>query len=123
MSASDRVLAKPFITGLLRTPDLNSSSCLARYSGCCPAMIGLAGLPREPSAAWHAPHTCVDNCCPLAMSTFGGALASWAKTGNANEAANNKAIGDFMRSDLEERETKRVGRNKAANFTMAHDRV
>src|SRR4029453_17548453 len=101
MSVSDSVLAKPFMIGLLRLPDLNSSSCLARYSGCCPAMIGLAGLPREPSAVWQGPHTCVDSVCPLATSTLGGAWASWAKTGSANEAANNTVIGDFMRSNLE----------------------
>jgi hypothetical protein len=44
---------------LLRLPDLNSCSCLTRYSGCWPAMIGLAGLPREPSKLWQAPQTCV----------------------------------------------------------------
>ena len=98
MSLSDSVLAKPFITGLLRLPDLNSPNCLARYSGCWPAMIGLAGLPREPSAVWQAPHTCVDRVCPLARSGLTGALDSAAATGNANEAASNRAMGDFMRS-------------------------
>src|SRR5262245_9877286 len=99
MSVSDSVLAKPFITGLLRLPDLNSLSCLARYSGCWPAMIGLAGLPREPSAVWHAPQTCVDSVWPLAMSGLAGVvLDSAATTGNASEAArhNTAANGDFM---------------------------
>src|SRR6185503_16339865 len=116
MSASDSVEAKPFITGLLRLPDLNSSSCLARYSGCWPAMIGLAGLPRDPSAAWHAPHTCVDKVCPLAMSTLGGALASWAKTGSANEAANNTVMGDFMRSTSRGQGPKRCGSEQTREF-------
>ena len=61
-------------------------------------MIGLAGAPREPSAAWQAAHTWVDSAWPLAVSTLGGALESWAKTGNASEAANNRVKGDFMRS-------------------------
>ena len=56
MSSSVSVEAMPFITGLSRLPDLNSASCLARYSGCWPCRIGLAGLPREPSAVWQAAH-------------------------------------------------------------------
>src|SRR5262245_39346908 len=115
MSVSDSALAKPFITGLLRLPDLNSLSCLARYSGCWPAMIGLAGLPREPSAVWQAPQTWVDNACPLARSGLTGALFSAATTGIANAAANNRAMGDFIRSTLGD------GRaSKPTNFTMAH---
>ena len=45
--------------GFLRLPDLNSASCLTRYSGCWPCRIGCAGLPREPSALWQAAQTCV----------------------------------------------------------------
>src|SRR5262245_34154979 len=114
MSVSDRVLAKPFITGLLRLPDLNSPSCLARYSGCWPAMIGLAGLPRDPSAVWHAPHTCVDSVCPLARSGLAGAFDSAAATGSTNAVASIRAMGDFIRSTLG------AGASKPANFTMAH---
>src|SRR5436190_6261727 len=109
------------MTGLLRTPDLNSPSCLARYSGCWPAMIGLAGLPREPSAVWHAPQTCVESAWPLAMSGLAGAADSAAATGSASEAAkHNKATsGDFMRV----LPRKAIGESKPANFTMADERA
>src|SRR5689334_11995929 len=63
MSSALSVDAMPFMIGLLRWPALNSASCLTRYSGCCPWMIGLAGLPREPSIVWQAMHT------PLAMAS------------------------------------------------------
>src|SRR5512138_1336654 len=117
MSVSDNVLAKPFITGLLRLPDLNSLSCLARYSGCWPAMIGLAGLPREPSAVWQAPQTCVESACPLAMSGLAGALDSAAATGSASEAAkHDKAESGRCMSD---QTSAGRGGQKPANFTMA----
>ncbi|CKT52635.1 Uncharacterised protein [Mycobacterium tuberculosis] len=35
ISCSDSIAAMPLMTGLLRLPDLNSCSCLTRYSGCC----------------------------------------------------------------------------------------
>src|SRR5262245_25168439 len=121
MSVSDSVLAKPFITGLLRLPDLNSPSCLARYSGCWPAMIGLAGLPRVPSAVWRAAHTCVDIAWPLAMSGLAGALESAATTGSASEAVkhNRAASGDCMSVVPRARR----GGQKPANFTMGHERA
>ena len=40
--------------GLLRLPDLKSCNCLTRYSGCCWASLGLAGMPELPSAPWQA---------------------------------------------------------------------
>ena len=46
MSSSVSAAAKPCMIGLLRLPALNSCSCLTRYSGCCCASLGLAGMPR-----------------------------------------------------------------------------
>jgi hypothetical protein len=45
------------MTGLARLPALNSANCLARYSGCCCANLGLEGMAELPSAPWHAAQT------------------------------------------------------------------
>src|SRR5947209_3035850 len=79
MSSSDRVEAMPRMMGLLRLPALNSVSCLNRYSGCWPWMIGFAGLPREPSLAWQATHTPLEMASPLARSGLAAAGASAAR--------------------------------------------
>jgi hypothetical protein len=47
----------------------------------------------------------------LARSGFAGALDSAAPTENANEAVNNRAIGDFMRST-----SKSVGGEQTGEF-------
>jgi hypothetical protein len=73
MSLSLSAATMPDMMAFLRLPDLNSASCLARYSGCWPARIGLAGLPREPSAVWQAMHTSVAIFWPLARSGLAGA--------------------------------------------------
>src|SRR5437762_12535303 len=87
MSASLNGAAMPFMIGLSRVPDLNSVSCLARYSGCCPCRIGLAGLPRVPSLVWQAAQTSADLAWPLARSGLAAALASAACAVTANEAS------------------------------------
>ena len=63
----------PIMTGLSRAGflppwALKSTSCLCRYSGNCPAILGLAGAVLLPSAAWHAAHTWFAMFCALAAS-------------------------------------------------------
>src|SRR5262245_41043557 len=99
MSSGLSVEAKPFMTGLLRLPSLNSVSCLTRYSGCWPWRMGLAGLPREPSAVWQAAQTWVEIAWPLARSGLAGAGASAAIAGTTVHAARAASIReaiDFM---------------------------
>src|SRR5258708_2679500 len=43
MAAMVANLSSDDMTGLARVPDLNSCSCLSRYSGCWPARLGFAG--------------------------------------------------------------------------------
>src|SRR3954452_14135828 len=89
MSSGLSVEAMPCMIGLTRLPALNSVSCLTRYSGCWPCRIGLAGLPREPSAEWQAAQTFVEIAWPF--SAAGLALtASFADAGARNAAANNR---------------------------------
>ena len=57
MSSSDSMEAKPCMTALARLPDLNSCSCLTRYSGCCCASLGFSAMLELPSAAWQATQT------------------------------------------------------------------
>ena len=62
MSASERFATMPIMTALSRAGflppcGLKSASCLCRYSGIWPAILGLAGAVLLPSAAWHAAHT------------------------------------------------------------------
>ena len=64
MSSSLSGAAKPCMIGLARLPDLNSFSCLTRYSGCCCASLGLAGMMELPSAPWHAAQTAVKLALP-----------------------------------------------------------
>src|SRR4249920_2065524 len=92
MSSSLSVAAMPFMTALSRLPALNSVSCLTRYSGCWPCRIGLAGLPRDPSLVWQAPHTLVDVAWPLARSGLAAAAASAAAAAGAMAAANRPDI-------------------------------
>ena len=59
--------------------------------------MGLAGLPREPSAVWQAPHTWVEMAWPLLRSGLKAAgLASEAHTEPANNMEKNRAENDFM---------------------------
>src|SRR3990167_3308139 len=95
MSSSDRLPAKPFMIALSRLPDLNSLSCLTRYSGCCWARLGLTGGVELPSAAWQATHTWPNKAAPLARS----GLADWAWALNdkaAAAAAQRSETGNFM---------------------------
>src|SRR3990167_2460332 len=95
MSSSDRLPAKPFMIALSRLPDLNSLSCLTRYSGCCWARLGLAGVVEVPSAAWQATHTWPNKAAPLARA----GLAVWAGALNdmaAAAAAQGSEAGNFM---------------------------
>src|SRR5688572_13334464 len=108
MSAVLSVVAKPFITALSRLPDLNSSSCLTRYSACWPAMIGLAGLPREPSALWQAAQTLVDVAWPLARSGFAAAGAESAAAAGAASTKLSTAA-----------DSRRFGSRTAAGFIRA----
>src|SRR4051812_36432426 len=78
MSASERFATMLVITGLSREGflppwALKSTSCLWRYSGNCPAILGFAGPMLLPSAAWQAAQTCAAMLCALP--------ASWAKAG------------------------------------------
>src|SRR6185369_16170 len=81
---------KPCMIGFVRLPSLNSVSCLTRYSGCWPWMIGLAGLPREPSLAWQAMQTSVDLAWPFARSGFASGLASSAACAAYAKLANSR---------------------------------
>src|SRR3954451_543109 len=78
MAASERFATMLVITGLSREGflppwALKSTSCLCRYSGNCPAILGFAGPMLLPSAAWQAAQTCAAMLCALP--------ASWAKAG------------------------------------------
>src|SRR5438445_5766447 len=95
MSASLSAAAMPCMIGFGRLPDLNSPSCLTRYSGCWPWMIGLAGLPREPSLVWQAAQTFFEVASPLARSGFAAGLSSSA----ANEAPVVASIAASSRQD------------------------
>src|SRR6478609_3500876 len=75
MSASDSCEANACITALARLPFLNSCNCLTRYSGCCWASLGLAGVPELPSAPWQAAHTAVNLALPWLRSGLAGAAA------------------------------------------------
>src|SRR6478735_7592817 len=108
MSASDNAEAKPFMMGLARLSDLNSCSCLSRYSGCCWASLGLAGVPELPSAPWQAAHTAANLVLPWLRSGLaaaaagaagGGAFSSLAKednAGTARTAAISRVASDFI---------------------------
>ena len=87
--------AMPFMIALSRLPDLNSVSCLTRYSGCWPWMIGLAAEPREPSAVWQALHTWVAMASPFTRSAFAAGLDSEAASGVAMAAAASRARSDL----------------------------
>jgi len=70
MSASERFATIPAMMALSRTAflppcALKSRSCLSRYSGNCPAILGLAGAMLLPSAAWHAAQTWDAMFCAL----------------------------------------------------------
>src|SRR5438552_17057313 len=93
MSASLSGAAMPDMIGFARAPDLNSASCFARYSGCWPCRIGLAGLPREPSFVWQAAQTLVDVASPLARSGFAAAaLASPSAANVEDDAASSRLV-------------------------------
>src|SRR5439155_17204297 len=100
MSASLNGAAMPFMIGLSRVPDLNSVSCLARYSGCWPCRIGLAGLPREPSLVWQAAQTSADLAWPFARSGLAAAAACSCAEALAADAASrrphSRRAADFM---------------------------
>src|SRR3954469_1018293 len=68
MSSGLKVAAIPRMMGLFRWPALNSVNGLTKYWGCCPWMIGLAGLPRDPSFEWQETHTLVEIASPFARS-------------------------------------------------------
>src|SRR6185369_7531168 len=94
MSASDKVAAKPCMIGLARLPALNSWNCLIRYSGCCWASLGLAGMAELPSALWHAAHTAVNLACPCARSGLAAAgAAAGAVSAGFSSAAKTDAAG------------------------------
>lgn len=85
MSSSLRAADMPDITALARLPDLNSVSCLTRYSGCWPANLGLAPMTELPSAAWQAAHTWPKDAAPLPRS--GLTACAWADNDRAASAA------------------------------------
>src|SRR6185369_2821000 len=95
MSASDKVAAKPCMIGLARLPALNSCNCLIRYSGCCWASLGLAGIAEFPSALWQAAHTAVNLAWPWTRSGLAatGAAAGAAGWAGFSSAANTDAAG------------------------------
>src|SRR5438094_1000856 len=95
MSSSESAEAKPCMTALLRLPDLKSCSCLTRYSGCCCASLGLAGVPELPSAAWQLAHTAAKLAPPLTRSGLAAlAGAATAAAGTASCAASPAANDD-----------------------------
>src|SRR6478609_3245433 len=87
MSASLNWAAMGCMIGLARLPDLNSCSCLTRYSGCCCASLGLAGVPELPSAAWQAAQTAVNLASPAARSGLATAGAAGAAAAPCSPAA------------------------------------
>src|SRR5882757_7112313 len=111
MSASLSAAAMPCMIGFLRLPLLNSSSCLARYSGCWPWMIGLAGLPREPSLVWQAAQTFVEVVWPLARSGFaagaGASAANDEALATASSRQDSKGAASFMGGDVFSCKTRR----------------
>ena len=89
MSSSLSMLAKAVMMGLTRLPDLKSCSCLIKYSGCCWANFGLAGMSELPSAEWQAAQTAPKLASPFAKSGLAAAvacLASSALTENMGDA-------------------------------------
>src|SRR5579862_3055830 len=58
--------------------------------------MGFVGIPREPSAVWHAAHTVAERVDPLAGSGLAGPFASSASTGLANSAARATTYKDFI---------------------------
>src|SRR5258706_6078810 len=62
--------------------------------------MGLAGLPREPSAVWQAPHTSVDFAWPFARSGFvdagAASLANAVAVTEANRRPDSRRAADFM---------------------------
>src|SRR5690606_22475237 len=114
MSASDSPAAKPDIRALGRvasppSPGLKSCSCLARYSACWPAMIGLAAVGLLPSAPWHATQTVAAICSPAARS--GPALSCAVVTAGSSEMARPTAVAATTRVMAEARDNagNRVG--------------
>src|SRR6185369_13314879 len=94
MSASDKIEAKPCMIGLARLPALNSCNCLIRYSGCCCASLGLAGMAELPSALWQAAHTAVNLAWPWARSGLAAAdAAAGAASVGFSSAAKTDAAG------------------------------
>src|SRR6478735_3427363 len=87
MSASLSWAANPCMTGFLRLPALNSSSCLTMYSGCCCASLGLAGTPELPPAPWQATQTAVNLASPCARSGLAGCAGLASPAGFSAAAA------------------------------------
>src|SRR5574343_171147 len=87
MSSSLSAATMPLMMALARLPDLNSCSCLTRYSGCCWASLGLTGVVELPSAAWQEAHTAPKEASPLARSGLAEAAGAAAKAEPASRAA------------------------------------
>src|SRR5713101_4842995 len=92
MSDSERLATIPIITalsraGFLLASGLKSRSCLLRYSGNWPAILGFAGAVLLPSAAWQAAHTCAAIPCALAGPWANACPATPAATAAASAIA------------------------------------
>jgi GTP-binding protein len=82
----------PDMIALARLPDLYSRNCFSKYSGCCPANLGLAGVVELPSAAWQATQICAYFVLPAPKS--GLTVSACAVATNAKEQI--RVAKDFM---------------------------